>query len=220
MHTNFSTTAARESGAPHCDASPGRRGLGTHADVAGALARLDSGADPHAQVAVEVGTPASVLLHHGWVDRTSTIVVDLGAQGIDLVDVDVSFLPATIARLTMLQPRPRIEGHAGPVDRSALDALVGPTPSDRPRSAADVARAAGRWPDVAQSLLTGAWRLCVVDVADSRTGSTQTEQLSWLDTPAGLLRVDGYPHAPVLTGTSAESIWESLVATLPAHRRA
>lgn len=219
MHTNFSTTAARESGAPHCDASAGRLGLGLGADVAGALARLDAGADPHAQVAVEVGTPASVLLHHGWVDRTGILVVDRGAHWADLIDVDVAFLPATIARLTRLQPRPRLEGRGGPVDRSVLDALVSPSLSCRPSSAAALATAAVRWPDVAQCLTTGAWRMSVVDVADSRTGSTQTEQLSWLDTPAGLLRVDGYPHAPVLAGTSAECIWEALVATLPSCAR-
>lgn len=213
MHTNFSTTAAHESGAPPADAPSGW----AVADVASALDRLDAGSCPYARMEVEVGTAASIQLHHGWIGHPGALVVDLGDQGADLVEVDLAFLPAAVARLTRLRQRPRLAGRGGRVDRSVLDVLVGPIRPGRQGSAAALAAAAAPWPDVAACLESGAWRLCAVDVADSRTGSTETAQVSWLDTPAGVLRVDDDPAGPVLAGTSAEAVWQAVLEALPSR---
>ena len=65
-------------------------------------------------------------------------------------------------------------------------------------------------------LRTGAWRSCGVDVARGRSGSTSTEQVVWLDTPAGALRVEDDTAGPVLAGTTTGSIWQAVVQALPA----
>lgn len=182
----------------------------------GLRAGLDAVANPYARLEIGVGTPTSARLHHGWVDRTSALVVDHGDDGADLIEVDVAFLPATIAHLALLQPRPRLEGHGGHVDLEALDALISPPGPSRPKSAAALTGAAAPWPAVADCLRAGAWRLVSVDVADSRTGSTATEQVIWIDTPAGVLRVDDEPAGPTLTGTTTGSIWQAVVRALPA----
>ncbi|GAA2485641.1 hypothetical protein [Terrabacter carboxydivorans] len=187
----------------------GRLHLGLHAGLAAV-------ADPYARLEIAVGTQASTRLHHGWVDRTSALVVDQGDEGAELVEVDVAFLPAAIAHLTMLQPRPRLEGRGGHVDPDTLEALLIPAGECCPASEAALADAAAAWPQVAECLRTGSWRLSAVDVAESRGGSTATEQLIWLDTPAGVLRLDDDPAGPVLTGTTTGAVWQALVRALPA----
>lgn len=182
----------------------------------GLRAGLEAVADPGTRLEIAVGTQTSTRLHHGWVDRTSALVVDQGDEGADLVEVDVAFLPATIAHLTMLQPRPHAEGRGGHVDLDTLDALLSPAGACSPESTAALAAAAAAWPAVAECLRTGAWRLSAVDVADSRGGSTVTDQVIWVDTPAGALRVDDDPAGPVLTGTTTGSIWLALVRAVPA----
>ncbi len=83
-------------------------------------AGLDAVAHPSARLEVEVATLSSTRLHQGWVDRVSALVVDHGDEGADLLEVEAAFLPATIAHLTHLQPRPRLDGRGGPVDGDAL----------------------------------------------------------------------------------------------------
>jgi hypothetical protein len=182
----------------------------------GLRAGLDAVANPCVRLEVAVGTPTSTRLHHGWVDSISALVVDQGDDGADLIEVDVAFLPTTIAHLTMLQPRPRLEGRGGQVDLATLDALLSPTCPRSPTSAEALTVAAEPWPAVAESLSTGSWRLCSVDVADSRTGSTATEQVIWIDTPAGVLRVDDGPTGPALSGTTTGTIWQAVVRALRA----
>ncbi|GAA2747029.1 hypothetical protein GCM10009868_34820 [Terrabacter aerolatus] len=181
----------------------------------GLRAGLEAVADPYARLEISTGNQSSPRLHHGWVDRTSALVVDQGDEGADLVEVDIAFLPATIAHLTMLQPRPRLHGRGGVVDLVGVGALLSPAAPFGAASAADLAAAAAPWPEVAECLRTAAWRLSAVDVADSRTGSTATAQVVWVDTPAGVLRVDDEPDGAILTGTTTGSIWQSLVHALP-----
>ena len=83
-------------------------------------ARLDAVARPSARLEVEVGTPSSTRLHQGWVHRVSALVVDHGDEVADLLEIEAAFLPATIAHLTHLQPRPRLDGRGGQVDGGAL----------------------------------------------------------------------------------------------------
>lgn len=182
----------------------------------GLRAGLEAVADPYARLEVVTSTQTSIRLHHGWVDRTSALLVDQGDDGAELVEVDIAFLPATIAHLTMLQPRPRLGGGGGHVDLDTLDALMSPADPRTPASEAALAGAAASWPEVAACLRNGTWRLSAVDVADSRGGSTATDQVIWVDTPAGVLRVDDEPAGPVLTGTTTGSIWQALVRALPA----
>lgn len=177
-------------------------------------ARLDAVARPSARLEVEVGTPSSTRLHQGWVHRVSALVVDHGDEVADLLEIEAAFLPATIAYLTHLQPRPRLDGRGGQVDGGALDALR--SGSRRSDAAADLAAAAATWPAVAACLRTGSWRSCGVDVAHHHSGSTSTQQVVWLDTPAGALRLEDDAAGPVLAGTTTGSIWQELVQALRA----
>lgn len=183
----------------------------------GLRAGLEAVGHPYARLEIATSTRTAARLHHGWVERTSALVVDQGDEGADLVEVDVAFLPATIAHLTMLQPHPRLEGRGGHVDLDTLDALMSPADPRTPTSEAALAHAAASWPDVADCLRKGAWRLSAVDVADTRGGRTATDQVTWVDTPAGVLRVDDEPGGVVLTGTTTGSIWQALVRALPAN---
>ena len=179
-------------------------------------ARLDAVAHPSARLEVEVGTLSSTRLHQGWVDRVSALVVDHGDEGADLLEVEAAFLPATIAHLTHLQPRP---GSTAGVDRWTVTPWTlssSPSESRRTNAAAALAAAAATWPAVAECLRTGSWRSCGVDVARGRSGSTSTEQVVWLDTPAGALRVEDDTAGPVLAGTTTGSIWQAVVQALPA----
>jgi hypothetical protein len=179
-------------------------------------ARLDAVARPSGRLEVEVGTQGSARLHQGWLHRVSALVVDHGEEGADLLEIEAAFLPATIAHLTHLQPRPRLDGRGGHVDGGALDDLRSPSGSRRNDAATDLAAAAATWPAVAACLRSGSWRSCGVDVAHRRSGSTSTQQVVWLDTPAGALRVEDDAAGPVLVGTTTGSIWQEVVQALRA----
>ena len=184
--------------------------------------RLDAVARPSARLEVEVATPSSTRLHQGWVHRVSALVVDHGDDVADLLEIEAAFLPATIAHLTHLQPRPRLDGRGGPVDGGACDALLSPSGSRRNDAATELAAAAAPWPAVAACLRTGSWRSCGLDVAHRHSGSTSTQRVVWLDTPAGALRVEDDAAGPVLSGTTTGSIWQEVVAALradPVHTR-
>jgi len=182
--------------------------------------RLDAVARPSARLEVEVATPSSTRLHQGWVHRVSALVVDHGDEVADLLEIEAEFLPATIANLTHLQPRPRLDGRGGPVEGGAFDALMNLTGSRRNAAAAEVAAAAAPWPAVAACLRTGSWRSCGVDVAHRRSGGTSTRRVVWVDTPAGALSIEHDGAGPALSGTTTGSIWQEVVQALrhdPVH---
>jgi hypothetical protein len=47
-------------------------------------------------------------------------------------------------------------------------------------------------------------------------GSTSTQHVDWLDTPAGALRLEDDTAGPVLAGTTTGSIWQAVVQALHA----
>ncbi len=171
--------------------------------------------EPCARLEVEVSTPHGTRLHEGWLDRVSALLLDRGDGTHDFVEVDAEFLAVTLVRLTDLQSRPRLEGRGGPVHAEAVDALLASDPRTRAAAAAELADAASTWPGVAAALRSGQWQVCGLDVAHAVGPTTATRRVAWLDTPAGLLRLDADAEGPFLAGTSAGQVWRSVVGALP-----
>ncbi|WP_076261216.1 hypothetical protein [Intrasporangium flavum] len=171
--------------------------------------------EPCARLEVEVATPEGTRLHEGWLDRVSALLLDRGDGTHDFLEVDAEFLAVTLVRLTDLQSRPRLEGRGGRVHADVLDALLSCDPLTREDAAEELAGAASAWPVVAASLRTGRWQVCGIDVAQAVGPTTVTRRVAWLDTPAGVLRIDADAEGQFLAGASAGQVWRSIVGALP-----
>jgi len=205
----------------------------THADAAGDMPFAASGVavagrahpsvraglgtveEPCARLEVEVSTPSGTRLHEGWLDRVSALLLDRGDGTHDFIEVDAEFLAVTLVRVTDLQSRPRLEGRGGRVHADVLDALLSCDLLTREDAAEELAGAASAWPVVAAALRSGRWQVCGIDVAHAVGPTTVTRRVAWLDTPAGLLRIDADADGPFLAGASAAQVWRSIVAALP-----
>jgi hypothetical protein len=170
--------------------------------------------EPRARLQVEVSTPDGTWLHEGWLGSVSALLVDRGDGMHDFLEVDEDFVAATVVRLTDLQPRPRLEGRGGRAHPDLLDALLTREARSRADAAEGLVGAAFAWPVVAASLRSGRWQACGIDVAQAVGTTTTTRRLAWLDTPAGLLRVEADAEGQFLSGVSAGQLWRSIVAAL------
>ncbi|WP_374971422.1 hypothetical protein [Terrabacter sp. BE26] len=164
---------------------------------------------------VLVSTPGSVTLHQCWVAFVSALLSDLGDGTYQFAAVSTDFLPTEVAQRTGLGPRPRLEPSGVSVDESLLDALSAGSGRTRVAGGVALAEALAPWPAAATAIRAGRWSLAVADVAFPTASGTVVRRLAWIDTEAGLLRVEADDRGPVLVPTTATALWGAVVALLP-----
>lgn len=162
-----------------------------------------------------VSTPGSVTLHQCWVAFVSAVLSDVGDGTYEFAAVSTDFLPTEIARRTGLAPRPRLEQAEAVVDESLLDALSAGSARTRVDGGVALAEALAAWPAAATAVRAGRWSLAVADVAFPTPSGTVVRRLAWIDTEAGLLRVEADDRGPVLVPTTSTALWGAVVALLP-----
>ena len=186
-------------GMPHPLLRPGL------AAVAGSVASLQ----------VLVAGPQDVRLHHGWLSSGAALLTDLGDSTYDFASVSAEFVPEAIARVTFVGPRPRLDDGSVVIDEAVLDDLAS---SSAPARASGVEALAGLlagWPTAAAAVRAGCWHLALVDVAFVEARRTVARRLAWLDTDAGMLRIEADEHGPVLVPVGGTELWRAVVAVLP-----
>ena len=179
-----------------------RPGLAT---VAGSVASLQ----------VLVAAPEDVRLHHGWLSDDAALLTDLGDGTYDFATVGAEFVPEAVSRVTRVGPRPRLSAGSVVVDESVLDDLASSSPTARASGVEALARLLSPWPTAAAAVRAGGWHLALVDVAFVDDGRTVARRLAWLDTDAGMLRVEADEHGPVLVPVATTELWRAVVAVLP-----
>lgn len=183
-----------------------------HPRLQGALAAVTSSVG---SLQVLRSDAVDVSLHQTWVAFVSAMLTDLGDGTYDFAAVSTDFLPTEVARFTGLAPRPRLEPAEVVVDESLLDALSAGSARTRGAGSAVLADTLAPWPSAAAAVRAGRWGLAVVDVAFPTAAGTVVRRLAWVDTEAGMLRVEADDRGPVLVPTTSTALWEAVVALLP-----
>ncbi|MEW1951859.1 hypothetical protein [Terrabacter sp. NPDC080008] len=183
-----------------------------HPRLQGALAAV---ANSLGSLQVLRSDTVEVSLHQSWVAFVSAMLTDLGDGTYAFAAVGTDFLPAEVARFTGLSPRPLLADAEAVVDESLLDALSAGAAPTRAAGSATLADALAPWPAAAAAVRAGRWSLAVVDVAFPAPTGTVVRRLAWVDTEAGLLRVEVDDRGPVLVPTTSTALWEAVVALLP-----
>ena len=175
------------------------------AAVAGSLASLQ----------VLVAGPEDVRLHHGWLSGDAALLTDLGDGTYDFASVSAESVPEAVARFTCVGPRPRLGAGTAVVDEGVLDDLASSSPPARAAGVDALADLLATWPGAAAAVRSGGWHLALVDVSFVDDGRTVARRLAWLDTDAGMLRVEADDQGPVLVPVAGTELWRAVVAVLP-----
>ena len=183
-----------------------------HPVLRDALAAVTS---PLASLQVLVSGPDGVRLHQGWLAGQCAMLTDLGDGTYDFVAVGTEFAPTSIARLTVLRARPRLDHGAAVIDEYLLDDLASNSEHTRAAAAEALADLLAPWPTASGAMRAGGWGLSVVDVTHPASGRTVASRLAWVDTDAGTLRVETDGRDLLLAPTTTTEIWRSVVSILP-----
>jgi hypothetical protein len=168
-----------------------------------------------ASVQVLVAAPEDVRLHHGWLSDDAALLSDHGDGTYDFAAVDTEFVPESIARATRIGPRPRLGEGSAVVDEGVLDDLASSSSAARESGVEALAGLLAPWPAAVAAVRAGGWHLALVDVAFVDRGRTVARRLAWVDTDAGMLRVEADEHGPVLVPVATTELWRAVVAVLP-----
>lgn len=156
----------------------------------------------------------------GWITPdAAALLLDLPAGLAELVSVDPTFLPASLARIVRLGPRPRLPAGTPEMELPArrLAALMAIDPARRRQArealAADSEQQAH--PLVA-SLLTAPWTVWGIDVSWSAKGDApRGRALRVADIDAGMLRIESTAGTATLMPTTPTELWRRLTLLLP-----
>jgi hypothetical protein len=140
----------------------------------------------------------------GWLAGDgAALLLDLPEAGLrDLVSVPTDLVPAAIARLVRLGPRPRPEAEAPVFGPDLVAGLLAADPTDRRRAA--------------DALSLSGWRSWLAQMAwsDPRSGLTG-RAVQVIDAEAGLFLVDDDGERTTLWPTTPSAVWRLLVLLLP-----
>jgi len=137
----------------------------------------------------------------------------------ELVTVHPTFLPAALATIVRLGPRPRVDSEPLHLPASALDGLLMGDPASRRQSAgnvgADIEAPAAR--AAVASLASTSWhRWAIVISWPARPGQPGERRLEVLDTPAlGVWILEPATGLVVLWPSTPTAVWRLLTLLLP-----
>ncbi len=189
-------------------------GGSVHCSIEPALAAVTSS---HAQLSIAVFEDSSCWVHQGWLAEVSGILEDLGDDTYDLVSVDATSMPATLARLGHLTERPSLEDGQIPISEDLLDALTESDPAVRQRGSRALATSAPpEWSEWASRLWAGDWRFTVVDVTwPDPSGTLIDRRVAVIDTDAGMTLVDATHPFLQLVPITTQEVCTLILALLP-----
>lgn len=158
----------------------------------------------------------------GWVsDDAAALLLDLPGGLHEFVTVHPSFLPAALARVVRLGPRPRVANVPLQVRNALLDRLLSPDESVRSTAVEELVAeipAAERelTTAAAQALGSGLrhrWRVRIEWT--SPDGSPGGRGVRVLDTEAGLWLTEPAVGVSVAWPTTPSAVWRTLISLLP-----
>lgn len=155
----------------------------------------------------------------GWIaSGCAALLLDLPRGLRELVSLNPTFLPAGLARIVRLGPRPRQPEASVELRAARFDELLAAEPDVR-RGAAEALRvdglAAGTH-DWLELLVAAPWSVWKAETAWSAPGGTSASRaLRVADTQGGLLRIDTRLDTVALAPTTPTAVWRELTLLLP-----
>lgn len=165
---------------------------------------------PVCRIAVEEAGAFTVHRHRGWVSgEAASFLLQSKPDLHEFITLGPTFVPAGLAHLVRLGPRPRLRGIELPA--GSVDALFDESDDIRTAEAERILAALSVEPPAA------GWRASRTLVAwPGADGSTVGRELVLFDHPAGLLEVvAGADTGAVWAASSTTAVWARLVALLP-----
>lgn len=155
----------------------------------------------------------------GWIaSGCAALLLDLPRGLRELVSLDPTFLPAGLARIVRLGPRPRRPGTVVELREAQFDELLAAELDVRRGAAAALgadAPAAGTQ-DWVELFVTAPWSVWRVETAWSAPGGTSASRaLRVADTQGGLLRIDTRLDTVAVAPTTPTAVWRELTLLLP-----
>ncbi|MBJ7610076.1 MAG: hypothetical protein JF887_11700 [Candidatus Dormibacteraeota bacterium] len=150
----------------------------------------------------------------GWVCAdTAALLLDLPDGSRDFVTVHSSFLPAAIARLVGLGPRPRGGAEPVPLGADLLEGVHSADPARRQRACGElngILRGAPARPPIAS------WRIWRAEMTwNGREGGVSGRSVQVTDADAGLLLAQTEGGHATLWPTTPTAVWRLLIRMLP-----
>ncbi|ADD40694.1 hypothetical protein [Stackebrandtia nassauensis] len=155
----------------------------------------------------------------GWISpEGAVLLLDLPDGMRQLHAMPAEMLPAAIARVTRLGPRPVPGAESLHLTRDVFEGLLAAKPEDRQlaadRLALDTAEAA--LTELVARLVAGPWRRWTVSVAwYTPQGEPASRNLQVLDTDRGMCLCEVSGVNAALLPTNATGVWRRLTALLP-----
>ena len=182
---------------------------------------LDAVANPVCRLSLTMRDGAGrVESGEGWVNGgAAALLLDLPDGLREFVAVHPTFLPAALARIVQLGPRPRIDAEPLQVTTEMVDQLTDPDPARRQAAVASLAEAAPTAENAAglRALGSGPRRRTVLTAHWQAPGGTAgVRGIHLLDTEAGLWLLEAGPvGGAVAWPTTPTAVWRAFVVLLP-----
>lgn len=153
----------------------------------------------------------------GWINSAAAaLLLDLPDGFREFVTLAPMFLPAGIARIVRLGPRPRPGFEILTMDHSTFDGLMAVDPTARHEAASALAGDALPLHSVIDQLPDGPWRCwCATMTWPDRIGGDACRELHVLDTDAGLCLVDLHHDGAALWPNTATGVWRRIIGLFP-----
>ncbi|MGH8793273.1 MAG: hypothetical protein ACRDXX_11585 [Stackebrandtia sp.] len=155
----------------------------------------------------------------GWLNRDAAALLLDSADGLrELVTVLPTLLPAVVARIVQLGPRPRPGVEPLGIPTAMFDGMLSSDPEERRAASASMAAHAPEppMPDVVESFVTGPWRCWSVSMAWlTPEGEQASSNMQVVDTLSGLCMLDIEEQNTSLWPTTATEVWRRLSKLLP-----
>nr|WP_300149994.1 hypothetical protein [Propionicimonas sp.] len=159
--------------------------------------------------------------HQVWAGPTQGVAAAHVRDGwYDLIPIGPGGVPAAVARLCSLGPRPRVAEGEALVAADVLDAFVSARDTGPDGAAASrFLPRLDRWPAVAAAVRAGDWRIVQVSAdwapglfAGAEEAAASSMSLLLLDTPGGLLLLVPGAEDVMLQAATPTDVWQLLVS--------
>ncbi len=192
---------------------------GLHSDLASAVAAV---VRPLCQLRLDVfdhdGTERSA---EGWIDADTCALLADRKNGLrHFFEAHPTLIPAVVARLVGLRPRPKPVDSVEPLlmPRAVLEGLLGGSVAEREAAAARFASHGDDRHSVIDLLVAGPWRRWTVTTMwMTPSGKPASYGLQVVDTNEGMWRCEVYGVDASLWPTRSTEVWRALTRVLPSE---
>ena len=176
--------------------------------------------DPSCQLRIDVfDHDGSERCADGWLNgNTGALLADRASGMRHFFEVHPTLIPAVVAKLVKLQPRPRFTSETEPLlmPRSSLEGLLGASVAEREAAASRFTSTGDAPHPVIDVLVPGPWRRwSVTSMWVEPSGRPASYGLQVIDTDQGMWRCEASGVDASLWPTRSTDVWRALTRLLP-----